>query len=111
MAHLHSRSDAWKGIRQPHHFRFFVQNGETRIQYKIFNRDLLCVLETRYKVFHTVPLVRTKPVFALVLDVDVRELQTLDEFIKLKEQQIPRYTKVERNMVAIIETELWLKIT
>ena len=40
-AHLHTGSDAWKGIRQPHHFRFFVENGETHIQYKMFSRDLL----------------------------------------------------------------------
>ena len=61
-----------------------------------------------YKVFHSVPLVRTKPVFAPVLDADVRELQALDEFIKLKERQIARYIQVERNRVAITETE-WLK--
>ena len=106
--HLHTGSDAWKGIRQPHHFRFFVQNGEIRIQYKMFSRDFLWVLETGYKVFHSVPLVRTKPMFAPVLDADVMELQTLDEFIKLKERQIARHTQVERNMAAITETK-WLK--
>ena len=46
--------------------------------------------------------------FAPVLDADVRELQALDEFIKLKERQIARHTQVERNMAAITETE-WLK--
>ena len=39
-------------------------------------------------MFHNVPLVRTKPVFAPVLDADVRELQALDKFIKLKERQL-----------------------
>ena len=107
-AHLHSGSDAWKGIRQPHHFRFFVENGETRIQYKMFSRDLLWVPEGGYKVFRSVPLVRTKPVFAPVLDADVREVQALDEFIKLKERQIARHTQVERNRAAITKTE-WLK--
>ena len=42
--------------------------------------------------------------FAPVLDADVRELQALDEFIKLKERQIARHTQVERNRAAIIET-------
>ena len=82
--HLHSGNDAWKGIMQPHHFRFFVENGETRIQYKIFSRDLLWVPKGGYKVFRSV-LVRTKPMFTLVVDADVRELHALDEFIKLKE--------------------------
>ena len=59
-------------------------------------------------MFHSVPLVRTKPMFAPVLDADVRELQALDEFIKLKERQIAHHTQVERNMVAITEIE-WLK--
>ena len=54
-------------------------------QYKIFSRDLIWVPEGGYKVFRSVPLVWTKPVFASVLDADVRELQALDEFIKLKE--------------------------
>ena len=59
-------------------------------------------------MFHSVPLVRTKPVFTSVLDADVRELQALDKFIKLKERQIARHTQVEKNRAAIIETE-WLK--
>ena len=90
--HLHFGSDVWKGIRQPHHFRFFVQNGETRIQFKMFSRDLLWVPDAGYKMFHSVPQVRTKPVFAPVLATNVRELQALDEFIKLKERQIARHT-------------------
>ena len=71
---------------------FFLQNGETRIQYKIFSRDLLWLPEAGYTVLHSVPQVRTKPVFAPVLDADVRELQALDKFIKMKEQQIARHT-------------------
>ena len=59
-------------------------------------------------MFHSVPQVRTKPVFAPVLAADVRELQALDEIIKLKERQIARHTQVERNRAAITETE-WLK--
>ena len=74
----------------------------------MFSRDLVWVLEGGYKVFRSVPVVRTKPVFAPVLDPDVRELQALDEFIKLKERQIARHTQVERNRAAITETE-WLK--
>ena len=37
-----------------------------------------------YKVFRTVPIIRTKPVFAPVSKPDIRELDALDEFIKLK---------------------------
>ena len=59
-------------------------------------------------MFHSVPLVRTKPVFAPVLDADVRELHVLDEFIKLKKPQIAHFTQMERNRIAIIETK-WLK--
>ena len=92
MTHLHFRSDTWKGIRQPHHFRFLVQHGETRIQYKMFSRDLLWVSEEGYKVFHSVPLVQTKLVFAPVPDADVRELPALDKIIKLKERQITCHT-------------------
>ena len=66
------------------------------------------VFEAGYKVFHSVPQVWTKPVYAPILAADVRELQALDEFIKLKEQQIARHTQVERNRAAITETE-WLK--
>ena len=44
------------------------------------------VPEVGYKVFHSIPLVRTKPVFVLVLDADVRELQALEEFIKLRKK-------------------------
>ena len=46
--------------------------------------------------------------FAPILNVDVRKVQALDEFIKLKERQIARHTQVERNKAAITETE-WLK--
>ena len=74
----------------------------------MFSRDLVWVPKGGYKVFCSVPLVRTKPVFALVLDADVRELHAIDEFIKLKEQQIAPHIQVERNMAAIIET-VWLK--
>ena len=70
----------------------------------MFSRDLLWIPEGGYKV----PLVWTKPVFAPVADADVRELQALNEFIRLKERQIARHTQVERNKAAIIETE-WLK--
>ena len=97
-----------KAIRQPHHFCFFIKNCETRIQYKMFSRNIVWVSEGGYKVFRSVPLVRTKPIFAPVLDVDVMELQALNEFIKLKERQIARHTQVERNMAAITEIE-WLK--
>ena len=55
-------------------------------------------------MFHSVPQVRTKPVFTPVLDADVRELQALDEFIKMKERQIACHTQVERNRAAITET-------
>ena len=71
----------------------------------MFSRDLLWIPEGRYKVFRSVPLVRTKPVFSPVADADVRELQALDEFIRLKERQIARHTQVERNMAAIIEKQ------
>ena len=74
----------------------------------MFSRDLLWLLEGRYKVFRSVPLVRTKPVFAPILDADVRGVQALDKFIKLKERQIARHTQVERNKAAITKTE-WLK--
>ena len=47
---------------------------------------LLWLLEGGYKVFRNVPPVQTKPVFAPVLDVDVREVQALDKFIKLRKQ-------------------------
>ena len=50
----------------------------------MFSRDLVWVPEGGYKVLRSVPLVRTKPVFAPVLDADVRELHALDEFIKFK---------------------------
>ena len=46
--------------------------------------------------------------FAPIRAADIRELQALDEFIRLKERQIARHTQVERNMAAITETE-WLK--
>ena len=70
----------------------------------MFSWDLVWVPKGGYKVFRSVPLARTKPVFAPVLDADVRELYTLNEFIKFKERQIAHYTQVERNRAAITET-------
>ena len=37
--HLHIGSVAWTRLRHPHHFRFFMQNIEARVQYKIYCTD------------------------------------------------------------------------
>ena len=49
-----------------------------------------------------------KPGLSAVLPTDPREVQALDEFIALKEQQINRIIQVNENLDAILETN-WLK--
>ena len=38
--HLHTENNASTGTRIPHHFRFYVQNNELRVQYKIYCTDV-----------------------------------------------------------------------
>lgn len=61
---------------------------------------LLWALVEGYKKNCTVPMVWTKPVFAPVAEPDIWELDALDDFIKLKEQQIAHHQHV-----AITETQ------
>jgi hypothetical protein len=37
--HLFTRGDTITGITFPHHMRFYMENGVTRVQYKHFNKD------------------------------------------------------------------------
>lgn len=100
----HLRKDAFVGISQPHHFRFYVQEGEAHVQYKPYARSPLWLPPTGYVCFETIPSVHSKPDLAEVSQADDRELKALEDYILLKERQILRQTNVERNLEAIEET-------
>ena len=105
--HLHIGNNAWTGTRNPHHFRFYVQNNEPRVQYKTYCTDVWAP-EGRYSAMTSVPATRAKLRLSAVLPADSREVQALEEFIALKERQINRLVRVDENLDAILETE-WLK--
>ena len=50
--YLHSRSDAWKGIRQPHHFRFLYKMAKHRYNTKYLAKIFYGYLkrDTRYSI-------------------------------------------------------------
>ena len=77
------------------------------MQYKIYCTDVWA-LEGGYSAIKSVPATRAKPRLSAVLHVDPREVQALEEFIALKERQINRLVRVDKNLDAILETE-WLK--
>ena len=64
--------------------------------------------EGGYSTMKNVPATRAKPRLFAVLLADSREVQALEEFIALKERQINRLVRVDKNLDAILETE-WLK--
>ena len=51
--HLHIENNAWTGTRIPHHFWFYVQNNESRVQYKIYCTDVWAP-EGRYSAMKSV---------------------------------------------------------
>ena len=105
--YLHSGMDAWTGTRNPHHFRFFMQGNEPRIQYKIYCTDAWGPTGG-YAALRTVPPPRAKPPLAAVSQADPREVTALDEFISIKERAIRKQICVGENIEAIEQTE-WLK--
>jgi hypothetical protein len=48
--HLLTRGDTITGITFPHHMRFYMENGVTRVQYKHFSKDAWGLMHTR--VYH-----------------------------------------------------------
>ena len=88
--YLHSGRDAMTGTRIPHHFRFYVQNNEARLQYKIYQKDEWAP-SGGYSALRQVPAAHAKPKMAEVTPVDTREVEALNEFIAWKERQCQRW--------------------
>ena len=101
--YLHTGCEVMTGTQIPHHFRFYVQNNEARLQYKIYQKDEWAP-EGGYSALRRVPVARAKPKLAEVTPADTREVEALNEFIALKERQCSRGEYMMENRDAIAET-------
>jgi hypothetical protein len=102
--HLLIRGDTITGITFPHHMRFYMENGVTRVQYKYFNKDAWGPMEGHI-CLRSLPNTAETPALAEVNRADERELKGLDEFIAYKTRCVERLQNVEKNLQAIEETE------
>jgi hypothetical protein len=106
MPHLVTRDDTIIGITFPHHMRFYMENGVTRVQYKHFSKDAWGPTDG-HVCLRSLLTTMEKPALAEVHRAEERELKALDEFIAYKTRCVERLQNVE-NLQAIEETE-WLK--
>ena len=90
------------GTQIPHHFCFYVQNNEARLQYKIYQKDEWAP-SGGYSALRRVPAARAKPKMVEVTPADTREVEALNEFIAWKERQCQRGEHLEENRDAIAE--------
>jgi hypothetical protein len=105
--HLLTRRDTIIGITFPHHMRFYMENGVTRVQCKHFSKDAWGPTD-RHVCLTSLPNMAEKPILVEVHRVEERELKALDEFIAYKTRCVERLQNVKKNLQAIEETE-WLK--
>jgi hypothetical protein len=105
--HLLTRGDTITGITFPHHMRFYMENGMTRVQYKHFSKEAWGPTDW-HMCLRSLPNTAEKPALAEVHHVEERELKALDEFIAYKTRCVERLQNVKKNLQAIEETE-WLK--
>jgi hypothetical protein len=96
--------DALMGITIPQHMRFFMKDGEPRVQYKEDCREEWRTPDG-YKCLARLPVVGEKPKLAEVKGEDAREIKALRNFITYKERAVRRLQHVEKNLEAIEETE------
>jgi hypothetical protein len=107
MPHLLTRGDTITGVTFPHHMRFYMENGVTRVQYKHFSKDAWGPTDG-HVCLRSLPNTTEKPALAEVHRTEERELKALDEFIAYKTRCVERLQNVEKNLQAIEEIE-WLK--
>ena len=100
--YLHSGRDAMTDTRISHHFRFYVQNNEGRLQYKIYQKDEWAP-SGGYSTLRRVPATRAKPKVAEVTPADTREVEALNEFITWMERQCQCGEHLMENRDAIAE--------
>jgi hypothetical protein len=105
--HLLTRGDTITGITFPHHMRFYMENGMTRVQYKHFSKDAWRPTDG-HVYLRSLPNTAEKPALAEVHRTEERELKALDEFIVYKTRCMERLQNIKKNLQAIEETE-WLK--
>jgi hypothetical protein len=105
--HFLTRSDTITGITFPHHLRFYMENGVTRVQYKHFSKDAWGPTDG-HVCLRSLLNTAEKPALAEVYRAEERELKALDEFIAYKTRCVERLQNVQKNLQAIEETE-WLK--
>jgi hypothetical protein len=105
--HLLTRGDTITGIAFPHHMRFYMENGVTRVQYKHFSKDAWGPTDG-HVCLRSLLNTAEKPALAEVHCTKERELKALDEFIAYKTRYMERLQNVEKNLQAIEEIE-WLK--
>jgi hypothetical protein len=105
--HLLTKGDTITRITFPHHMRFYMENGMTRVQYKHFNKDAWGPMDG-HVCLRSLPNTAEKLALAEVHLAEERELKALDKFIAYKTRCVERLQNVEKNLQAIEETE-WLK--
>jgi hypothetical protein len=87
--HLLTRGDTITGITFPHHMRFYMENGVTRVQHKHFSKDAWGPTDG-HVCLRSLPNTAEKPALAEVHRVEERELKALDEFIAYKTRCVER---------------------
>ena len=105
--HLYMGGDAFAGISQPHHFRFYVSGGIAHVQYKMYSRDQTWAPEGGYICLQSLPASRSKPELAPIKPLNPCEIKALEDYILMKENHIARGQYVEKNRAAVFKTT-WL---
>jgi hypothetical protein len=78
--HLLTRGDTIIAITFPHHMRFYMENGVTRVQFKHFSKDAWGPTKG-HVCLRSLSNTAEKPALTEVHHVEERELKALDEFI------------------------------
>ena len=87
--HLEGGGKTLIGITFPQHMRFYVENGNVRVQYKHYSADDWGPAGG-YSCLNSLPNVVDKPDIAEIFAANQRELKALDEFIAYKEKMVLR---------------------
>jgi hypothetical protein len=98
------RTDAFVGISQPHHFRFYMNNNKPHVQYKPYSRSPAWKPEHGHECLQRIPSIDSQVDLASVAEPDGRELRALEDFILLKERHIVRHMNIEKSLKAVAET-------
>jgi hypothetical protein len=97
------RTDAFVGISQPHHFRFYMQENKPHVQYKPYARSPKWLPEHGHVCLDKIPSAHEVVPLASISEPNDRELKALEDFIVLKERHIARHMNVEKCLEAIDE--------